>query len=208
MSTRHAAEPSESPEPISRARIVEEHAKAASDGVSARAWQLGTLLVPILLTSWLTYWVSQKEDGTKQHIDQQSQIFSQQLQLSEELYKRRFDAYEKLYAQLVEINGKLEEQSGIGDFSKINADQVAQFNELMNVSKLHMSPKVDDLTYGAWLAGVRQDGPLLSKNIRELETQMKRELDNWMLAEKGEVAADAAASKPKKSSKAKIRSAQ
>ncbi|MFY9561222.1 MAG: hypothetical protein WAQ52_13390 [Terriglobales bacterium] len=215
MSTNPAAQPSapdpnraapSSPTPASNVvdfregppgAVEEPRHRAISEGVTSKTWQLATLIVPIVLTTWLTFWVSQKEENIKQDIDKQSQLFSQQLQLSEELYKRRFDAYEKLYAQLVQLNGRLQTQAGAerGDWSKINADQVAHFNELLDLSKLHMSHKVEDLTVGAWIAGARGDGPLLSQSIHDLEAAMKTELDNWMLEEKG---ASAAASTPSK----------
>ncbi len=69
MTTSPAAGPSESiPE-----RGIEEHRlHAVSDVVSSKAWQLATLLVPIVLTTWLTFWVSQKEDNIKQDIDKLS----------------------------------------------------------------------------------------------------------------------------------------
>jgi hypothetical protein len=192
-----------------RGAVEEPRLHAVSEAGTSKFWQLATLIVPIVLTTFLTFWVSQKEDSIKQQIDNQSQLFSQQLQLSEELYKRRFDAYEKLYAQLVQLNGRLQTQAGAerGDWSKINADQVKQFNELLDVSKLHMSHKVEDLTVGAWIAGARGDGPLLSQSIHDLEGAMKTELDNWMLEEKGAPAAGSTPSKPKKS-KLQTRSSQ
>ncbi len=189
---------------------VEEHRHpAVSEAVTSRTWQLATLIVPIVLTTWLTFWVSQKENNIKQDIDKQSQLFSQQLQLSEELYKRRFDAYEKLYAQLVQLNARLQTQGGAesGDWSKINADRVVQFNELLELSKLHMSRKVEKVTFEAWLAGARGDGPLLSQRIGELEVAMKEELDNWMLEEKGAHAAQSTTGK-QKNSKLQTRSSQ
>jgi hypothetical protein len=206
MSTSPAAGPSESVP----GRVVEEHRlHAVSEAMTSKAWQLATLLVPIVLTTWLTFWVSQKEDNIKQDIDKQSQLFSQQLQLSEELYKRRFDAYDKLYAQLVQLNGRLQAQAGVerGDWNKINADQVAQFSELLNLNKLHMSPSVEGLSVDAWRVGALGDGAQLNESIQKLEAAMKKELDEWMLAEKEAPAAASASSKPKKS-KLKTRSSQ
>jgi hypothetical protein len=167
------------------AGTVEEHRlHAVSEAANSKAWQLATLLVPIVLTTWLTFWVSQKEDNIKQDIDKQSQLFSQQLQLSEELYKRRFDAYEKLYVQLAQLNGKLGPYKNGGAESKINADRAAQLNELFDLNKLHMSRKVENLTGQAWFAAARQDGPLLSGRIEELRAAMKTELDDWMVEKK------------------------
>ncbi len=186
-----------------RGGVEEQRLHSASDAMSSKAWQLATLLVPIVLTTWLTFWVSQKENNIKQDIDKQSQLFSQQLQLSEELYERRFDTYDKLYAQLVQLNERLEKQ----DWDKTSADQVAQFNELLNLSKLHMGPKVEALMFPAWIAGARGDGPQLTQSIHDLEAAMKTELDEWMLAEKEAPAAANTSSKSKKL-KLKTRSSQ
>lgn len=177
--------------------------------MNSRLWQLATLLVPIVLTTWLTYWVSQKQDSLKQDIDKQSQMFSQQLQLSEELYKRRFDTYEKLYAQLVQLNERLQLSAGAdpAQWSGLNADQVVQFNQLLDLSKLHMSRKIEDLTAEAWQAGAQGDGTQLTQSIKDMEAAMKAELDDWMVAKKEAQLGDSVPGKPKKS-KVKTRSSQ
>lgn len=166
------------------------------EAVSSKVWQVATLVIPILLTTWLTFWVSQKEESIKEHIDTQSQLFQQQLQLSEDLYKRRFDAYEKIYTQLAEIN----EELGPGQRAtetKIIADNVSQLNGLLNLSKLHMSANVESLTGDAFFAAAHQDGPELFKRLEILRTAMKRELDDWMLEKK--LAPALAADQPGKS---------
>jgi hypothetical protein len=163
--------------------VVEEHPHhRVEDAVSSKAWQMATLFLPILLTTWLTFWVSQKENSIQQHIDTQSQFFSQQLQLSEDLYKRRFDAYEKIYTQLAQINDKLPGEKSAE--SKENSDFAVQLGELIYLSKLHMSANVESLAVDAWYAAARQDGPELYKRIELLRTAMKRELDDWMLEKK------------------------
>src|SRR6266446_2226773 len=173
MTTSPTAGPSES---IPGGGIEKPRLHAVSDVVTSKTWQLATLLVPIVLTTWLTFWVSQKEDNIKQDIDKQSQLFSQQLQLSEELYKRRFDAYDKLYAQLVQLNGRLQTQAGVerGDWNKINADQVAQFSELLNLNKLHMSPSVEGLSVDEGRGGARGEGAQLNESIQKREAEMKK----------------------------------
>jgi len=192
-----------------RGAVEEPRLHAVSEAVTSRAWQLALLLVPIVLTTWLTFWMSQKEDNIKQDIDKQSQLFSQQLQLSEELYKRRFDTYDKLYGQLVQLNARLQAQAGAepGEWNKTIADQVVQFNESLELSKLHMGPKVEPLMFPAWIAGARGDGPQLTQSLHDLEAAMKTELDEWMLAEKEAPAAASTPSKPKKS-KLQTRSSQ
>jgi hypothetical protein len=168
--------------------VVEDHRlRQVEDAVSSKAWQIATLLMPILLTTWLTFWVSQKENSIKQHIDTQSQFFQQQLQqqfqLSEDLYKRRFDAYEKIYTQLAQINEKLDSDERTAE-TKTTADNAAQLSELINLSKLHMSENVESLIWDAFYAASREDGPELAKRIDVLKNAMKKELDDWMLDKK------------------------
>ena len=154
--------------------------------------------MPIALTFWLTRVTQNSEERIKQDIDTRSQMFSVQLQLSEELYKRRFDAYEKLYSQLVQLNSRLAAQGDgdVGSWSKLNADRVAELNQSLEMSKLHMSPAVETVTVDAWMASVRGDSVLLSQKISDLEKAMKHELDDWMLQKAGDTA-------PPKSKKAK-----
>jgi hypothetical protein len=172
-----------SSQPVSEGMRRNRRIHEGSEALSSKAWQVATLLTPILLTTWLTFWVSQKEDSIKQHIDTQSQFFSQQLQLSEDLYKRRFDAYEKIYTQLAEIDEKLDPDQRTTE-TKATADNAAQLNELLNLSKLHMSANVESLSGDAFYAAARQDGPELFQRIEFLRTAMKKELDDWMLDKK------------------------
>ena len=170
-----------------------------TEAVSSKVWQVATLVIPILLTTWLTFWVSQKEDSIKEHIDTQSQLLQQQLQLSEDLYKRRFDAYEKIYTQLAQINGELPYERSFE--TKANTDFAQQLGELIHLSKLHMSANVEALAADAWLSAARQDGPELVNRVELLRTAMKRELDDWMLEKK--LAPALAADQPGKSRPAK-----
>jgi hypothetical protein len=203
MSTSPAAGPSKS----GHKEVVEEQPHAVSEASSSKVWQLVLLLVPIFLTTWLTYSVSQKEDNIKQKIDEQSQLFSQQVQLSEELYKRRFDAYDKLYVQLVQLNGKLDPDKR-SEESKSNTDSAIELSELLELSKLHMSSKVEWLAGEAFLAAARQDGPALSQRMEDLRAAMKAELDEKMLEDKGAAPAAANAPAKPKQSKLKTRSSQ
>lgn len=189
-------------EPASEA-VAEEHAPhVVKDDMNSKAWQLLTLLVPILLTTFLAFWVSLKEDSIKQHIDTQSQIFQQQLQLSEELYKRRFDAYDKLYVQLAELNDKLSSDKESGE-TAANADSAMQISQLITLSKLHMSADIETKSDEAWRAAVHQDAASLSDSLETLKAAMKQELDDWMLEKKLAPASAPAGSTPSKPKRAK-----
>ena len=171
------------------AESAENQQNLAVVGVMAsKAWQLAMLLLPIVLTAWLTYLSSITEGRIKGEIDQRSQMFVGQLQLSEELYKRRFDAYEKLHAQLVELNERLKVQGQLrrGSWNKVYADGVAQFGALHEASKLHLSPEVETCMGNAYFAAVRGDPELVPQRINDVEEAMKNELDDWMFIDKAE----------------------
>lgn len=157
---------------------------------SSKAWQLATLVVPVILTGWLTYVFSRSEARVKQELDARNQQLSAQLTLATELFKRRFDAYETLYRQLINVNEKLllQEANSAASHSKSKnvrtvaatnrqtADVLAQLDKLNQENALHLSDEVFNLMTDAWKAGVDGNSDLLSQKIYEVEAQMKKEL--------------------------------
>ncbi len=157
---------------------------------SSKAWQLATLVVPVILTGWLTYVFSRSEASVKQELDARNQQLSAQLTLSTELFKRRFDAYETLYTQLINVNEKLllQEANSAANQSKSKnvrkvaatnrqtADLLAQLDKLNQENALHLSDEVFNLMVDAWKAGVEGNSNLLSQKIYEVEERMKKEL--------------------------------
>ncbi len=156
---------------------------------SSKAWQLATLVVPVILTGWLTYVFSRSEASVKQELDARNQQLSAQLTLSTELFKRRFDAYETLYSQLINVNEKLllqEANSAANQAKSKNvraaatnrqtADLLARLDKLNQENALHLSDEVFNLMADAWKAGVDGNSDLLSRKIYEVEAQMKKEL--------------------------------
>jgi hypothetical protein len=165
------------------------------DQSNSKAWQLATIMVPVFLTGWLTYTFSRSEDKIKQEIDAKQQVLSAQLSLSTELFKRRFDAYETLYSQLISLNQKLllqhansavtgaaktNDSKRLAEANKQTADVLTQLNKLNAANALHMSDQVSSLMSDAWMAGVNGDVAGLSKKILEVEAQMKKELQSEM----------------------------
>lgn len=179
-------------------------------------WQLATLVVPVLLTGWLTYMSSQTEVKIKKDIDDKSQMLSEKLQLTEELYKRRFDAYEKLFTQLKVLQAKLrlenlkttrdsahlsaQAEHHLAASNRQTADLLAQLDELREMNELHMSPDVEKLMSDAWLLEVRGDPEAVASKISEVEKQMKAELEKQMVGEKETQPASNKTGKPGKSS--------
>ena len=167
----------------------------ATEASTSKAWQLATLVVPVFLTAWLTFLFSRSQDNIKQEIAAKQQMLSAQLNLTTELFKRRFDAYETLYSQLINLNEKLLIQRAnsamaaqlkvatdkrLAASNQQAADLLSELNKLNEANALHMSDEVSVLMYDAWKAGVDGDTDTLSKKITEVEEQMKKELKTEM----------------------------
>jgi hypothetical protein len=167
----------------------------ATEASTSKAWQLATIVVPVFLTAWLTFAFSRSQDSIKQEIAAKQQMLSAQLNLSTELFKRRFDSYEALYSQLINLNEKLLIQRAnsavaahlktttdkrLAASNQHTADLLSELNKLNGANALHMSDEVSVLMYDAWKAGVDGDTDKLSKKITEVEEQMKKELKTEM----------------------------
>jgi hypothetical protein len=170
-----------------------------AENADSKTWQLLTLIVPVLLTGWLTFVSSRSESTIRRDIEDQNQVLSAQLDLTKDLYKRRFDTYEKLYTQLIVLNDKLapqfqEDATNNGRLNRTAAlhlalwkSQVADFlrqlDDLNKMNGLHMSPDVEKLMGEAWQLGVRGNMQEVRPKIQAVEIQMKSELDKQMLRE-------------------------
>ena len=180
---------------------------------NSKAWQLATIIIPVVLTAWLTYFFSRSQTRITQEIDAKNQVLSAQLNLATELYKRRFDAYETLYTHLIDMNDKLLLQQANAMASRganasrdkqqaaINrqtADLIAELNNLNEQNSLHMSKEVSTLMAAAWQAGAQGDTAELAKKITEVEAQMKTELQAEMETNAPPAASHAGAQAPAK----------
>jgi hypothetical protein len=180
-----------------------------------KTWELLTLILPVLLTGWLTFVSSRSESTIRKDIENQNQILSAQLDLTKDLYKRRFDAYEKLYAQLIALNDKLapqfQESASKNDRPKgeaarhlalwrgQTADFLKQLDDLNKMNGLHMSSEVERLMGEAWQLGVRGNIEKIRPKIHDVEVQMKSELDEQMVREQQTLVNDGITGKPEES---------
>jgi hypothetical protein len=180
-------------------------ARGVTELMASRGWQLATILIPIILTGWLTFISSRSEDRIKLDIEQKNQLLSAQLSLTTELFKRRFDTYETLYRQLIDlkqkllidrannaINARLNPSSDrrLANSKRETADLEAQLDRLKEESTLHMSDNVSNLLSDAWLAAVQGDTDGLSAKIVAVQVQMKVELENQMVKQPAQSATD------------------
>ncbi|HYA63825.1 MAG TPA: hypothetical protein VED66_11530 [Candidatus Sulfotelmatobacter sp.] len=173
----------------------------------SKAWQLATLIVPVILTGWLTFIFSRSQARLQQEFEAQNQKLSAQLSLATELFKKRFDAYETLYIELTSLKEKLllQEANIAANLSKSKnvktlaatkrqtADLLAQLDKLNQENALHVSDDVSNLMSDAWKAGVDGNSDLLSQKISEVEVQMKKEIKAEMEKNVVQAKADAAA---------------
>jgi hypothetical protein len=177
--------------------IIEPGEKAVAEGLAgpavqhadSRWWQVITLVIPVFLGAYLT-WVSKgSENRVSQKIDDQRQILITHLQLTAELYKRRFDTYDQLHLQLVNLEHKLEmgrpnastDMAALVAWNRGTADLTAQLDTLRRTNRLHISDDVDQLMGDAWQTGVRENRDALKQQLDKLEALMRSELANQMV---------------------------
>ena len=162
---------------------------------SSKTWQMATLVLPVVLTGWLTFTSSRSEDKIKQEIDAKNQLLTAQLNLATELFKRRFDAYEALYGALINLNEKLLLQQAnsaaasradskfdrqLAVSNRQTADLLLELDGLNRKNALHLSKDVANGMTDAWQAGVQGDTKGLAEKIDEVEQQMKKEIEEEM----------------------------
>jgi len=155
----------------------------------SRLWQTATLVIPVLLGAYLT-WVSKgSESRVSEKIDSQNQMLAAHLQLTAELYKRRFDTYDQLHSQLVTLENKLAigppnaatDAAALATWNRGTADLTAQLDSLRRTNRLHISDDVDKLMASAWQTGARHNRDALAKQLDQVETVMRTELANQMV---------------------------
>lgn len=148
-------------------------------GVSSRAWQVAVLVIPILLTAWLTYVSSRVTSKIDEQMDQQKQVFAEQVQLSQDLYKRQFDTYDKLYAQLLILESAIEQFDPRSPSVVLNrrlADSLAELDSLRKTNRLHISDRVYKTMGDAWQKGARMN----VQDLDQVEAQMEKEMKDLM----------------------------
>lgn len=175
---------------------VEEHHQATVPGanwilrgIGSKAWQVAMLVIPILLTFWLTHVSARSEKNVtdrinqqallqKQQLDQQKQVFVEQVQLSQDLYKRQFDTYDKLYAQLLILRSTLEDRTPGNPSVALRrmADSLFELDNLRRANHLHISDSVYDSMGDAWQKGAR----MRAEDLDQVETKMQKELKDLM----------------------------
>lgn len=157
--------------------------RAHSAGAGSKVWQVATLVIPILLTVWLTHVSSSSEDRVKleidQQTDQQKQVFAEQVQLSQDLYKRQFDTYDKLYAQLVVLEDAIEQLhagSAPAIWNRRLADSLTELASLRRANRLHISEPVYKTMGDAWQKGARMN----AQDLDQVEAQIAKEMKDLM----------------------------
>jgi len=156
---------------------------------SSKTWQMATLVLPVILTGWLTFTSSRSEDKIKQEIDAKNQLLTAQLNLATELFKRRFDAYEALYGALINLNEKLLLQQAnsaaasradsnfdkrLAVSNRQTADLLSELDQLNKKNALHLSEGVANGMTNAWQSGVQGDTKALAQKIDQVEQLMKK----------------------------------
>jgi len=148
------------------------------------------VILPILVSVWLTYVSSRSEKNVtaridqqallqKQQMDQQKQVFAEQVQLSQDLYKRQFDTYDKLYGQLLILRSTIERRNPGSPSVGLNrrlADSLFELDNLRQTNRLHISDPVYKSMGDAWQKGARMN----AQDLDQVEALMEKEMKDLM----------------------------
>jgi hypothetical protein len=173
-------------------------------GVGSKAWQLTMVILPIVLSIWLTHVSARSEKNVtdrinqqaelqkqqaeqqkrqlEQQMEQQKQVFVEQVHLSQDLYKRQFDTYDKLYAQLLILRSTIDRRnpgSPSGGLNRRFADSLFELDHLRQTNRLHISAPVYNSMGDAWQKGAR----MKAQDIDQVEDLMEEELKDLMNVE-------------------------
>ena len=159
--------------------------------LGSKIWQLASLVIPVLLTGWLTFMFSGVQQQVKQAADQQSAILSTRLAMTEDVYKRMLTAYDNTYTQMTLLNDALQNlQPNATDnpayLNRQAADALTTLNALNKMNKLYMSEEVGKDLGDLWWAGtqfVRNKGTqdAVTQKIADLEKQMKADIQKGVV---------------------------
>ena len=148
--------------------------------------QLLTSLVPVVLTALFSvglsvfgYFTWKTQANVQQRIDQSNVRLATRLSFTDEFYKRRFAAYEKIYGQVL----LLRRGADARDTKTVTQamDVLANLDDYYGADKLYLSDKITDQMDRIWVAGIdafryRQGSAAFSAQLKDLERHMKEDL--------------------------------
>src|SRR5260370_7846758 len=155
--------------------------------IASKIWQVATLVIPILLTVWLTHVSSSSEDRVKvkidQQMDQQKEVFAEHVQLRQDVYKRRFETYDKLYAQLISLDeaiAQLDAGSTPVLWNRHLRNSLVELDSMRRANRLHLSDPVDQSMADAWQRGARKNGTDFNHALTHAQLTTTRQLPDPM----------------------------
>lgn len=98
------------------------------------------------------------------------------MQLSQDLYKRRFETYDKLYTQLIILEDAIQQlQAGSTPvvWNRRLRNSLVDLDSLRRMNRLHISDPVDRSMADAWQRGVRRNGAEFAHDLSDVEAQME-----------------------------------
>jgi hypothetical protein len=156
----------------------------------SKMWQLASLVIPALLTGWLTFMFWGIEQKVKAVSEKQQAILSTHLAITEDVYKRRLTAYENADTQMTLLEDALQnlQPNATNNPAFLNrqaADALTTLSALNKMNKLYMSEKVGVGVGDLWWAGTeffrgKRTKEEVAQKIAELEKQMKADIQPYV----------------------------
>lgn len=154
---------------------------------SGRAWETLKVLVPSVVTALVGFLIWNAQMEMQSTVDNSNRILQMQLALKEEYYKRRLTIYENACKQIAETKTALDQAAATPSYETQAQDRMAELDKLRRTNMLYWSPNLDKQLGNLWWLGVNklktkqfEDDKLeetLDKEIADLHTQMKQDLD-------------------------------
>jgi hypothetical protein len=162
-----------------------------SNRPESKMWKIAYVALPVVLTTGLGYFLSQKQADTNQKIDAAGRKLATRLALTEAFYKRKLAVYEeadKQMAAVVECFEDLRLNPSDSDQTTAAFDNVRKLSDISKINGLYMTKEVSEgLTDVAFTAA---DSPplngkpgsnlkIISEKVNEVESRMKKELEGF-----------------------------
>ena len=165
-----------------------------------KRWQIIMAVIPIVLTSLfgvglsvLGYFIWETQANSQQRIDQTNARLQQsidqtnarqstRLSFTEEFYKRRFTAYDKLYQQVIKLSSELNADNTTGAVLAL-----AELNRHSRTERLYLSDSIVHEIDDIWVTGIKilrgepgqtseESRTEIARRVSDLEKHMKKDL--------------------------------
>jgi hypothetical protein len=155
-------------------------------GKSSMGWDVLKVVLPILLTTVLGFWVWYTQSKIQSKVDENSRLLSMRLALTEEFYRRKLDRYEATCKEIARLEESLERYGELEVNPEVGvqaADSMIAVDRLRKSDFLFLTDKFKSQLGDLWEIGRNrmmssgEDNDDLKKKLREQIKSLKEEMN-------------------------------